>query len=267
VYRNLRRPSSTKPAGTYESKIKAALDKIVDTNVPVSKMRSPHTQDPSFFNIFNPGQFSNIQEEDFQLENTNREYDHLAHLPRPRPKKKHGNVIIKKRCQTPQMFYNGSFDNDVDVGSELDLDNPRENTQTSFRLLGLKFDGTNRSKSPRHKPLETNSDLNLTTLSNFRSQLHTPSTNERPRSTLKSRFNNRAPNPLKAFTGSFYGRQENYGSASRRSSLENENSRSVNDVNDHSRRKTNLTSVNTSPPKNFATTNHQTLEPKKLGAR
>lgn len=32
-------------------------------------MRSNHTKDPSFFNIFNPGQFSNIQEESCQAEN------------------------------------------------------------------------------------------------------------------------------------------------------------------------------------------------------
>jgi len=164
------------------------------------------------------------------------------------------------------MYYNGSFDNDAEgMDSELDLDNPRQNTlrSPSFHLLNRhRFDSTEKNKSPTR--LDTTSDLNLTTVSNFRSQIQTPSTNERPRSTLKDRFSNRTPAPLKAFTGSFYEHQKGYGSGPRRSSLENENSKSVNDVNDQPKKQSNLTSVNTSPPKNFATTQNQTLETKKV---
>jgi len=150
-------------------------------------------------------------------------------IPRGRSKpNKYMESLMKKRSQTPKMYYRGSFD--VNLQSPSKKKHRKVNrTPVAIAQVGLVDKVKAAIKLEKKRPVIEDDDINdydrepVIGTSHFQNDLETPISMTDGYEMFKARppkvkANDRQPSPLKAFTGSFY--KNTKPNASRKSSEE-----------------------------------------------
>jgi len=204
--------SSEKP-GRYESKVRAALEKIVDQSIKAINQSS--IDDQSFYSVLHDSNRLNFpHEKDVPSRDMSFTTDFDALPVKPVIRKKSQNA--KKRAQTPHMYYRGTFD--VTTATRPSLTNLPSitNVDKSYQPSqpSTQNDLDTMAKEYVHVVDHGDYDQPPQNPSILNSRVQTPVSQEENTIDFKKiipqkshKMNGRAGTPLKAYTGSFYNQQ------------------------------------------------------------